>query len=102
MSDIPLESGRAARWSGERSRLDLVLPELGLARSRSQAAELISAGVVRVDGAQAAKAGLRVAAGSTVEVTRPDLYVSRAAHKLIAGLDAVSYTHLTLPTSDLV
>lgn len=87
MSDIPLESGRAERWSGERSRLDLVLPELGLARSRSQAAELITAGVVRVDGAQAAKAGLRVAAGSTVEVTRPDLYVSRAAHKLIAGLD---------------
>lgn len=88
MSETPLESGLTAMWSGDRSRLDRVLPELGLARSRSQAAELIAAGVVRIDGEPAQKAGYRVSPGSTVAVTQPDHYVSRAAHKLIAGLDA--------------
>ncbi|MGK0721368.1 TlyA family RNA methyltransferase [Leucobacter sp. W1478] len=88
MNDNSPESGRAALWSGERERLDRVLPELGLARSRSQAAELIAAGVVRVDGDCVSKAGFRVASGSAVEVTRTDHYVSRAAHKLIAGLDS--------------
>ena len=79
---------RATSWQGPVERLDRVLPELGLARSRSQAAELISAGLVRVNGERAAKAGVRVAARSSIEVDGADHYVSRAARKLIAGLDA--------------
>lgn len=77
----------SAPWHGEPERLDRVLPQLGLARSRSRAAELIAAGGVRVDGRPVTKAGARVVAGSRIEVTGSDHYVSRAAHKLIAGLD---------------
>lgn len=74
-------------WRGSPERLDRVVPQLGLARSRSQAAELISGGHVRVDGVAASKSGQRVSAGSSIEIDELDHYVSRAAHKLIAGLD---------------
>lgn len=69
------------------ARLDVAIAELGFARSRSQAAELIAAGRVRVDGEIAFKASMRVADGAEV-VVDSDHYVSRAAHKLLAGLDA--------------
>ncbi|QIM17337.1 TlyA family RNA methyltransferase [Leucobacter insecticola] len=65
-----------------------MLPELGLARSRSQAAELIHAGHVQLDGAVAPKAGVKVGTGSRIAVTLSDHYVGRAAHKLFAALDA--------------
>jgi 23S rRNA (cytidine1920-2'-O)/16S rRNA (cytidine1409-2'-O)-methyltransferase len=83
----PERDPREAVWGGEPERLDRVLPQLGLARSRSRAAELIASGGVLLDGVPAAKAGVRVDSGSRVEVTAADRYVSRAAHKLIAGLD---------------
>lgn len=87
-SDAPEADGaREAVWDGAAERLDRVLPQLGLARSRSRAAELIASGDVLLDGAPAAKAGARVDPGSRVAVTAPDRYVSRAAHKLVAGLD---------------
>ncbi len=73
-------------WGGPPERLDRVLPSLQLARSRSQAAELIANGQVRVDGVVATKAGAKVAMRSSVQVTGGDHYVSRAAHKLLAGL----------------
>lgn len=76
-----------ATWSGESVRLDRALAELGIARSRTQAAELIERGEVRVNGKQISKASLRVANGDAVEAAEADRYVSRAAHKLIAGLD---------------
>ena len=79
---------RVAVWHGEPARLDRVLPELGLARSRSRAAELVAAGRVRIGGALAAKAGIRVPAESVLTVAGEDHYVGRAAHKLVAGLDA--------------
>ncbi|PRI10621.1 TlyA family rRNA (cytidine-2'-O)-methyltransferase [Leucobacter massiliensis] len=63
------------------------MTRLGLVRSRSRAAEIIAAGGVRIDGAAATKAGARVAAGSRIELLASDRYVSRAAHKLLAGLD---------------
>ncbi len=75
-------------WSGAPERLDRVLAELRLARSRSQAAELIAAGNARVDGVTILKAGARVPSGASVSVTGGDHYVSRAARKLLAGLDA--------------
>ncbi|GGF35202.1 TlyA family rRNA (cytidine-2'-O)-methyltransferase [Microbacterium sorbitolivorans] len=68
------------------ARLDAELADRGLARSRSNAARLIADGRVRVDGRVAEKPSLRVTAEQVIEVDA-DHYVSRAAHKLIAGLD---------------
>ena len=69
-------------------RLDAALAERGLARSRTHAARLIADGLVTVDGHPTIKSSVRVTARSAVVVARLDHYVSRAAHKLIAALDA--------------
>ncbi len=69
-------------------RLDAALTTRGLARSRTQAARLIADGLVSVDGHPVVKASTRVAADALLEVATADHYVSRAAHKLLAGLDA--------------
>jgi 23S rRNA (cytidine1920-2'-O)/16S rRNA (cytidine1409-2'-O)-methyltransferase len=70
------------------TRLDSALASRGLARSRTHAATLISEGLVSVDGRPVVKASTPVDESSTIEVAGADHYVSRAAHKLIAGLDA--------------
>jgi 23S rRNA (cytidine1920-2'-O)/16S rRNA (cytidine1409-2'-O)-methyltransferase len=69
-------------------RLDAALAARGLARSRTHAAALIAEGVVSVDGVPVVKASTRVHDDAALEVAATDHYVSRAAHKLIAGLDA--------------
>lgn len=69
-------------------RLDAALAARGIARSRTAAAKLIADGVVTVNGQFAAKPSLQVGADAVLEVSRADHYVSRAAHKLIAALDA--------------
>ena len=69
-------------------RLDAALAERGLARSRTHAASLISEGLVTVDGRVVVKASTAVADDADIVVAGGDHYVSRAAHKLIAGLDA--------------
>lgn len=81
-------NGRSAVWTGDPERLDRVLSALGLTRSRTQAAQLIADGGVTVDGTAITKGGTKVAPGSCVTAPQPDHYVGRAAHKLIAGLDA--------------
>lgn len=70
------------------SRLDAAIAARGLARSRTHAAHLIDAGLVTVDGVGVVKASLRVADDAEIVVAASDHYVSRAAHKLIAALDA--------------
>lgn len=85
---MPPEAARTGEWRGDPDRLDRVLPALGMARSRSQATELILGGQVTIDGAPAAKSGVRVQPGTRLEVHGGDHYVSRAAHKLLAGLEA--------------
>lgn len=70
------------------SRLDAALAARGLARSRTHAASLITDGLVTVDGRPVVKASTPVSDDAVVEVAGADHYVSRAAHKLIAGLDA--------------
>lgn len=72
------------------SRLDAAVAARGLARSRTHAAQLIEAGLVSVDGVGIVKVSTRVAGDATIEVADSDHYVSRAAHKLVAGLDAFS------------
>ena len=69
-------------------RLDAALAARGLARSRTHAAGLIAEGRVSVDGKPVVKASTPVPDDSVIEVSGSDHYVSRAAHKLIAGLDA--------------
>jgi 23S rRNA (cytidine1920-2'-O)/16S rRNA (cytidine1409-2'-O)-methyltransferase len=70
------------------SRLDAALGDRGLARSRTSAAKLIADGLVTVDGVAQVKPSFRVAESARIEVASSDHYVSRAAHKLVAALDA--------------
>ncbi len=69
------------------TRLDAALAARGLARSRTQAAQLIENGQVSVDGRPVLKASHAVADDAVLDVATADHYVSRAAHKLIAALD---------------
>lgn len=64
-------------------RLDVVLYERGLAKSREKARALIMAGVVYVDGIRVDKAGAAVAADVPIEVREdPIPFVSRGGLKL--------------------
>jgi 23S rRNA (cytidine1920-2'-O)/16S rRNA (cytidine1409-2'-O)-methyltransferase len=73
-----------------RARVDAELVRRGLARSRQQAAELIEAGRVSIDGIPATKAATAVTLDSRLVVADTDErnWVSRGAHKLIGALDA--------------
>ncbi len=68
-------------------RLDLALVDRGLVRSRTQAARLIAAGRVFVDGLVATKPSEQVGEDNSL-VAAVDPWVSRAAHKLLGALDA--------------
>lgn len=70
------------------SRLDAAVAARGLARSRTHAAQLIEAGLVSVDGRPIVKAAAKVDDDQEISVAASDHYVSRAAHKLLAALDA--------------
>ncbi|MBH0128744.1 TlyA family RNA methyltransferase [Salinibacterium sp. NK8237] len=69
-------------------RLDAALAARGLARSRTHAAKLIADNLVTVSGIAIPKASTPVNDDHVIEVAETDHYVSRAAHKLVAGLDA--------------
>ncbi len=73
-----------------RARVDAELVRRGLARSRQQAAELIGAGKVCIDGMPARKPGTAVAVTAALTVAEDGErgWVSRGAHKLIGALDA--------------
>jgi 23S rRNA (cytidine1920-2'-O)/16S rRNA (cytidine1409-2'-O)-methyltransferase len=77
-----------------RARVDAELVRRGLARSRQQAAELIGAGRVTIDGMPAAKPATAVAVDAvlTVQDAGERSWVSRGAHKLIGALDAFGLT----------
>jgi 23S rRNA (cytidine1920-2'-O)/16S rRNA (cytidine1409-2'-O)-methyltransferase len=72
-----------------RTRVDAELVRRGLARSRQQAAELIGAGKVSIDGMPAVKPGTAVAATAALRIIGDTErgWVSRGAHKLIGALD---------------
>lgn len=69
-------------------RVDVAVAARGLARSRTHARALIDAGAVLLDGTVVTKASIPVPEGALLEVRGDDGYVSRAAHKLVAALDA--------------
>ena len=73
----------------ERQRLDLALEARGLLPSRARARDAILRGTVTVNGVPASKPGQLVGDNDTIALADPAAsYVSRAALKLIAGLDA--------------
>ena len=70
-----------------KKRLDLLLVERGLAKSRERAQALILAGEVLVDGKRVTKAGSSIPVDSAIEITGKDIpYVSRGGVKLEAAL----------------
>jgi 23S rRNA (cytidine1920-2'-O)/16S rRNA (cytidine1409-2'-O)-methyltransferase len=72
-----------------RTRVDVELVRRGLARSRQQAAELIGAGKVSIDGMPAVKPATAVAATAALRVADDAnrSWVSRGAHKLVGALE---------------
>ncbi|MFN2528573.1 MAG: TlyA family RNA methyltransferase [Candidatus Baltobacteraceae bacterium] len=68
-------------------RLDAIVAEKA-GVTRSQARGLILAGLVRIDGTPATKAGANVREGALVEIERLAPYVSRGGEKLAHALDA--------------
>jgi 23S rRNA (cytidine1920-2'-O)/16S rRNA (cytidine1409-2'-O)-methyltransferase len=75
-----------------RQRLDEALVARGLFASRSRARDAVERGTVRVDGAVVRKPGQPVGRGAVLNVDDPArAYVSRAALKLVAGLDCFGF-----------
>ena len=75
-----------------RIRLDQLLSDRALAASRSRARDMVARGCVLVNGTKAKKAGTLVAPDAEIAVDDPaHAYVSRAALKLIAGLDVAEF-----------
>ena len=71
-----------------RIRLDQLLTERGIARSRAEAQALIHAGDVELDGTRRLKPGQLVAADASVNVVDKPRWASRAGAKLEHALDA--------------
>jgi 23S rRNA (cytidine1920-2'-O)/16S rRNA (cytidine1409-2'-O)-methyltransferase len=72
-----------------RARVDAELVRRGLARSRQQAAELIGAGRVSINGMPAAKPATAISLDAALTVDAAErTWVSRGAHKLIGALNA--------------
>jgi 23S rRNA (cytidine1920-2'-O)/16S rRNA (cytidine1409-2'-O)-methyltransferase len=71
-----------------RIRLDQLLTDRGLARSRAAAQALIHAGEVELDGIRRLKPGQMVAADAPIAVLEKPRWASRAGAKLEAALDA--------------
>ncbi|HRP77845.1 MAG TPA: TlyA family RNA methyltransferase [Aquamicrobium sp.] len=76
----------------QKLRLDELLVRRGLFATRSRARDAVARGAVRVDGRAATKPGQPTGPDAAIEVDDPaQAYVSRAALKLIAGLDAFGF-----------
>jgi 23S rRNA (cytidine1920-2'-O)/16S rRNA (cytidine1409-2'-O)-methyltransferase len=68
------------------NRLDVETARRGLARSRSEAADLISRKKVSVNGKISSKASMEVSPDDNISVDSPSRYVSRAGEKLSFAL----------------
>src|SRR5215472_13648230 len=83
--------GHTGRRMGTRRRLDAELVRRGLARSREQAAGLVTARRVLVAGQAAAKPATQVAPGDPITITEAAAgpgYASRGGQKLAGALAA--------------
>ena len=84
-----------------KTRLDQLLVERGLADTRAKAQALILAGAVRVAGAAGAKAGDMVPADAEVELAGGLPYASRGGYKLAHALDTFGLTPAGLVALDV-
>ncbi len=85
-----------------RARLDELLVARGLFRSRSRARDAILRGAVRVSGEVVARPAESTPADADIAVDDPaSRYVSRAALKLLAGLDAFGFDPSGLVALDI-
>lgn len=75
-----------ATSSEHKNRLDVELHGRGLARSRSEAADLVKRGKVLVGGKVASKASLPVSSSDDIKVDIEERFVSRAGEKLALAL----------------
>lgn len=83
-------------------RLDVVLFERGLAKSREKARALIMAGVVYVDGVRVDKAGAAVSEPSAIEVREdPIPFVSRGGLKLQKAMQLFPLTLTDAVSADI-
>ncbi len=78
--------------SERKVRLDRLLTSRGLARSRSNAQDMVRRGVVLVDNAVARKPAEAVSHDAALALVEPERYVSRAAYKLRAALEAFGFS----------
>jgi 23S rRNA (cytidine1920-2'-O)/16S rRNA (cytidine1409-2'-O)-methyltransferase len=79
--------------STEKKRIDLLLVQQGLAKSRQQAQALIFAGKVCVNGSIVDKEGTKVPVGAVITIRGKEMpYVSRGGLKLEAALDHFQLT----------
>jgi 23S rRNA (cytidine1920-2'-O)/16S rRNA (cytidine1409-2'-O)-methyltransferase len=93
-------AGRAAERG--RERLDRLLVERGLARSRERAQALVMSGAVSVDGVIVPKAGTTVSRAAALVVRAPDHpYVGRGGVKLAGGLDRLGVDPAGLVVLDI-
>lgn len=78
--------------SGSRTRLDALLVQRGLFQTRSRARDAILRGTVTAGGAVVTRPGQQIAEGTDIRIDDPARqWVSRAALKLAAGLDAFGF-----------
>ncbi|NMW66056.1 TlyA family RNA methyltransferase [Mobiluncus mulieris] len=84
----------------KRARLDTELVRRHLAASRTQAAAMIQAGRVLVDGQTAMKPARQVELAAAIVLRDPDTvtYASRGAHKLLGALDYLELYGPGLPS----
>ncbi|WCC79165.1 TlyA family RNA methyltransferase [Cutibacterium equinum] len=76
----------AQRWQAWPVRLDHALVDAGLARSRTLATRLVRQGKVSVNGVVVTKPATKVGPADDL-AAEEEVWVSRAAHKLIGALD---------------
>jgi 23S rRNA (cytidine1920-2'-O)/16S rRNA (cytidine1409-2'-O)-methyltransferase len=83
-------------------RLDELLVQRGFYATRSRARDAVVRGTVRVSGAVVQKPGVTLRAETLLEICDPaQTYVSRAALKLIAGLDHFGFSPAGLSALDI-
>ena len=71
-----------------KKRLDTIMVERGLVKSRAFAQRLVMAGEVRIDGQVALKPSLQVFEDAQIEIEQGEPFISRGGEKLEAALDA--------------
>lgn len=90
-----------AKRSSNKQRIDLLMVELEMAASRTEAQRLVMAGEVTVDGQLVAKPGTLVPTNARIDIAERLPYASRGGLKLEAALDAFDISVRGLVAADV-